>query len=318
MRTIGTALCLLLVSSLSAISADNYPSKPIRMIVAYAAGGAIDALGRAVSQQMSIALGQPIIVENRPGAGGILAADLVARSAPDGYTLLLTDPAIATSPSLQRNLPYDLFKDFQAVSIVGWSPTTLVVNKFLPVSSVNDLIEYAKAKPGVLKYASAGAGTPVHLAAELLKIKTGIEIIHVPYRGMTQAMMDIISGDVQLAFSGGSVLPFVNSGQMRALATSGLKRSVSLPQLPTIQEAGVADFYVDLWTALFAPAGVPSDVVNKLVGNLRKALGSEEVKGVLAKIGTEAGGTSSDEAVKFVRAEHDKWRALIREANIQP
>jgi tripartite-type tricarboxylate transporter receptor subunit TctC len=308
----------LATSFIGGATAQTYPTKPIRLILAYPPGGAIDFIGRTAAQRLSENIGQTVVVENKPGAGGIVATDFVVRAAPDGYTVLLTDPSIATTPSLQDNLPYDLFKDLKTVSVVGSSPNVLVVTNSLPVKSVSELIAYGKQNPGKLNYASSGVGTSVHLAAELLKASARIEATHVPYRGMAQSMADLVAGKVHMAFSSPSAaMPFISSNNIRPIATTGTKRSSAFPDLPTVQEAGVPGFYVDLWTALFVPAATPDNVVAKLSDELRKALSNPETKAALAKLGTESRGTSPQEGLTFVRSEHDRWRKVIKDANIQ-
>ena len=299
-------------------AAQSYPSKPIRMIVAYAPGGAVDFVARTVAQRMTESMGQTIVVENKPGAGGILAADTVVHSAPDGYTVLFTDPAIATAPSLQEKVPYDLFKDFKTVSVTSSSPNVLIVANSLPVKIVSELIAYGKQNPGKLNYASSGIGTSVHLAAEMLKASTGIEATHVPYRGMAQSMTDLADGKVHMAFSSPSAaMPLISGNKVRAIATTGNQRSPAFPDLPTVAEAGVPGFYVDLWTAVFVPAATPQNIVTKLSDELRKALSNPETKAALAKVGTEPRGTTLEEGAAFVHSEHDRWRKVIKDAKIQ-
>ncbi len=227
--------------------AQTYPAKPLKLVLPYSPGGIVDYVGRTVAQHLGDALGQPVVAENRPGAGGIAGTDVVARSTPDGYTLVIMDPAIVINPTLQPNVPYDLFRQLQTVSIVSSSPEVLVVSPALPATSVQDLIAYGKANPGKLNFASAGIGTTPHLAGELLKQRTGIDATHVPYRSIGQSYPDLMANKVQFAFSSiAGALPFTRDSRVRPLATTGLTRSAVYPDQPTMDEAGLRGFEVDL------------------------------------------------------------------------
>ena len=287
-------LCLLAPGGTA--QAQTYPSKPIKLVLPYAPGGIIDYVGRTLAQKLTENIGQPVVAENRPGAGGILGTDSVARSAPDGYTLALMDPAIVINPTLQADVPYDLFKQLQTVSIVSSSPEVLVVSPKLPVNTFAELVAYGKANPGKLNFASAGIGTTPHLAGEMFKLRTGIDATHVPYKGIGASYTDMMSGKVQLAFSSiAGALPFTSDNRVRALATTGLKRSAVYPDLPTVAEAGLPGFEVDLWLGIFAPAGLPAPVLARLNGELKKALEAPDLKASLAKVGVEPRGTSPEE-----------------------
>jgi tripartite-type tricarboxylate transporter receptor subunit TctC len=298
--------------------AQTYPSKPIRLVLPYVPGGIIDTAGRHFALRLSESLGQSVVAENRPGAGGMVGIDVVARSAPDGYTIVLTDPGIVSNPTLQKDPPYDL-KAVQAVSIVGSSPAVIVASQHLPVKTFAELIAYAKANPGKLNFASAGIGTAPHLAGEMIKLRTGIDMTHVPYRGIGAAYPDVMSGKVQLAFSSiAGAVPFTADNRVRPLATTGAARSAVYPDVPTVAESGLPGFDVDLWIGIYAPAGLPPAVLAKLNGELKKVLQHPELKAALAKIGVEPRGTTPEEAAAFTRSEFEKWKKVIVEGNIKP
>jgi len=301
-----------------AAQAQTYPSKPIRLVLPYVPGGIIDTAGRHFALRLSESLGQSVVAENRPGAGGMVGIGVVARSAPDGYTIVLTDPGIVSNPTLQKDPPYDL-KAVQAVSIVGSSPAVIVASQHLPVKTFAELIAYAKANPGKLNFASAGIGTAPHLAGEMIKLRTGIDMTHVPYRGIGAAYPDVMSGKVQLAFSSiAGAVPFTSDNRVRPLATTGSARSAVYPDVPTVAESGLPGFDVDLWIGIYAPAGLPPAVLNKLNGELKKVLQHPELKAALAKIGVEPRGTTPEEAAAFTRSEFEKWKKVIVEGNIKP
>ena len=298
--------------------AQSYPSKPIHFVLPYVPGGIIDTAGRHLAVRLSERLGQSVVPENRPGAGGMVGADVVARAAPDGYTILLTDPALVTNPTLQSDAPYDL-KALQAVSIVGSSPAVIVASLSLPAKTLPELIAYAKANPGKLNFASAGIGTAPHLAAEMIKLRAGIEMTHVPYRGIGAAYPDVMSGKVQLAFSSiAGAVPFTGDNRVRPLATTGSARSPVYPDVPTVAESGLPGFDVDLWIAVYAPAGLPPQVLAKLNSELNKAIEHPELKAAFAKIGVTPRGTTPQEAAAFTSSEYEKWRKVIVEGKIKP
>jgi tripartite-type tricarboxylate transporter receptor subunit TctC len=298
--------------------AQSYPSKPVRLVLPYAPGGIIDYVGRTLATHMSGPLGQQVVAENRPGAGGIAGTDTVARSAPDGYTIVIMDPAIVINPTLQPSMPYDLFKQLQTVSIVSTSPEVVVVAPQLPVKTIAELTTYAKANPGRLNFASAGVGTTPHLAGELYKQRAGIEAVHVPYRSIGQSYPDMMANKVQFAFSSiAGALPFTTDNRVRPIATTGSKRSPVYPDLPTIDEAGLKGFEVDLWLGIFAPAGIPADALGKLNAALVTTLANPEVKTALAKVGVEPRGTSAQEGAEILKIEFEKWKKVIAEGNIK-
>ena len=321
-RFVLAAVALITTAALAlpggAAQAQTYPSKPIRLVLPYVPGGIIDTAGRHFAQRLSESLGQSVVAENRPGAGGMVGIDVVARSAPDGYAIVLTDPGIVSNPTLQKDPPYDL-KAVQAVSIVGSSPAVIVASQHLPVKTFAELIAYAKANPGKLNFASAGIGTAPHLAGEMIKLRTGIDMTHVPYRGIGAAYPDVMSGKVQLAFSSiAGAVPFTSDNRVRPLATTGAARSAVYPDVPTVAESGLPGFDVDLWIGIYAPAGLPPAVLAKLNGELKKVLQHPELKAALAKIGVEPRGTTPEEAAAFTRSEFEKWKKVIVEGNIKP
>ena len=298
--------------------AQTYPAKPVRLVLPYAPGGIIDYVGRTLAQKLTENLGQPVVAENRPGGGGVLGTDSVARSTPDGYTLVLMDPAIVINPTLQADVPYDVFKNLQTVSIVSSSPEVLVISPTLPVKTFPELVAYGKANPGKLNFASAGIGTTPHLAGEMFKLRTGIDATHIPYKGIGASYTDMMSGKVQMAFSSiAGALPFTTDNRVRAIATTGAKRSSVYPDLPTVAEAGLAGFEVDLWLGVFAPAKLPAPILARLNGELTKALEAADLKAALAKVGVEPRGTSPEEGTVFLRAEFDKWKQVIADGKIK-
>jgi tripartite-type tricarboxylate transporter receptor subunit TctC len=311
-------LALLCVLAPSNLAAQTYPSKPIHIILPYVPGGIIDTAGRNLALRLTESIGQSVVAENRPGAGGMVGADVAARSAPDGYTILLTDPALVSNPTLQKDVPYEL-SALQAVSIVGSSPAVIVAAPSLPVKSFAELITYAKANPDKLNYASAGIGTAPHLAAEMIKLRAGIEMTHVPYRGIGAAYPDVMSGKVQLAFSSiAGAVPFTADNRVRPIATTRSVRSPVYPDVPTVAESGLPGFDVDLWIAIYAPAGLPPAVLAKLNAEINKVLQHPDLKAAFAKIGVEPRGTSPEEAAAFTRSEFETWKKVIVEGKIQP
>jgi tripartite-type tricarboxylate transporter receptor subunit TctC len=310
---------LFLALTTAGAAAQNYPERPIKLVMPYAPGGIVDFVGRKVAQHLADAIGQPVVPENHPGAGGMVGTGVVAHAAADGYMLVIMDPAIVINPTLQPSVPYDLFKQLVTVSLVTSSPEVLVVAPELPVKSLADLIAYGKQNPGKLNFASAGVGTTPHLAAELFKQRAGVEATHVPYRGIGQAFPDMMTNKVQFAFSSiAGALPFTQDNRVRALATTGLKRSPTYPDLPTVDEAGLKGFSIDLWLGIFAPAGMPKDVLAKLTATINgKVLTNPEFKAAVAKFGVEPKGTSVDDGAAALHAEYDMWRKLVAEANIK-
>ena len=317
--TIPALACLAALTLTGAPAvAQTYPSKPIRLVLPYAPGGIIDTAGRNLAIRLSEGLGQQVVPENRPGAGGAVGADVVARAAPDGYTIILTDPALVTNPTLVPTTPYDLGK-LQAISIIGSSPAVIVASQHFPINSFNELIAYAKANPGKINFASAGIGTAPHLAGEMIKLQAGIDMQHVPYRGIGPAYPDVMSGKVQLAFSSiAGAVPFTADNRVKPLATTRIVRSQVYPNVPTVAESGLPGFDVDLWTAVYAPAGTPPAIVARLNSELKKAMEHPEMKAAMAKIGVEPRGTSVEEAAAITKSEYEKWRKVIVDGKIKP
>jgi tripartite-type tricarboxylate transporter receptor subunit TctC len=309
----------LLAATATTAPAQSFPTKPIRLVLPYSPGGIIDYVGRQVAQHLGDAIGQPVVAENRPGAGGISGTDTVARSAPDGYTLVLMDPAIVINPTLQPSMPYDLFKQLQTVSIISTSPEVVVVAPQLPVKTMAELIAYGKANPGKMNFASAGIGTTPHLAGELFMQRTGVVATHVPYRSIGASYPDMMANKIQFAFSSiAGALPFTSDNRVRPIATTGLKRTPVYKDLPTVDEAGLKGFEVDLWLGIFGPTGMPADVVNKLNSELVKILKKPGLIEALAKVGVEPNGTSPQDGEKFLKTEYEKWKKVIADGNIKP
>jgi len=311
-------LALLSALAPTSVAAQGYPSKPIHIILPYVPGGIIDTAGRHLALRLSESLGQSVVADNRPGAGGVVGTDVVARSAPDGYTILLNDPALVSNPSLLPDVPYEL-STLQPVSIVGSSPAVIVSSLHLPVNSLSELIAYAKANPGKLNFATAGIGTAPHLAAEMIKLRTGIAMQHVPYRGIGAAYPDVLSGKVQLALSSiAGAVPFTSDNRVRPLATTRSVRSAVYPDVPTVAESDLSGFDVDLWIGIYAPAGLPAPVLARLNSEINKVLKHPELQAAFAKIGIEPRGTSPEEAAAFTRAEFEKWKKVIVDGKIKP
>ena len=292
---------------------QSYPLKPIRVVVPVAAGGATDITARLVGQKMTERFGQPVLVENRPGANEVIGVDVVAKAAPDGYTVLLTAPAaIVVLPHLQK-LPYSVDKDLAPVSLAAVTPLILVVHPSLPVKTVKELVAFANARPGQLSYASAGSGGVQHLAGELFKSTTKIDMVHVPYKGAGQALPDLVGGQVQLFFSGmPPAMPHVQSGKLRALAVTTTKRSPAAPDVPTMAESGVSGFDISNWFAYFVPSGTPPAAIGKLNAEINRALKLQDVREKLASLGAEVAGGSPEDLAKFARAESAKFANLIK------
>lgn len=295
------------------ISAQGYPSKPMRVIVPYAPGGATDIIARLVGQKLTERLGQPVIVDNRPGAGGVIGAEAAARAPADGHTLLLAVPAeMVILPHLQK-MPYRVGRDLAPVSLAALTPLILVVHPALPVKTVQNLIALARSRPGQLTYASAGTGGVQHLAGELLKITAKIDLLHVPYKGAGPVMPDLLGGHVPMFFSGmPPAMPHVRAGKLRPLAVTTAKRSPTVPEVPTMQESGMPGFDISNWFAYFVPAGTPASAIAKLNGEINRALKLPDVREKLASVGAEVVGTTPQELEKFVQSESEKFAKLIQ------
>jgi tripartite-type tricarboxylate transporter receptor subunit TctC len=296
--------------------AQAFPNKPIRIVVPFPAGGTTDVLARAAAQKLTDTLGQPALVDNRPGAGGNIGAELVAKSPPDGYTLLMgTVGTHAINPALYPKLPYDHVRDFAPVILVAGVPNVLVVNPSLPVNSVQELVAYAKANPGKLNFASSGSGTSIHLSGELFKTAAGLSMTHVPYKGSSPALMDLIGGQVQLMFDNlPSALPQIKAGKLKALGVTSRERAPALPDVPTIAESGFPGFEASSWFGLLAPAGTPQPVIAKLNVEVAKWLASPEAKEKLLAQGANAAGGTPEDFAKHIAAETAKWQKVVKES----
>jgi tripartite-type tricarboxylate transporter receptor subunit TctC len=296
-----------------------YPSKAIRLLVTYPAGGGADTMARLVAPRLAEALGQPVVVENRGGASGTIAADLVAKAAPDGYTLMLDAANHAVNPSLLPKLPYDPDKAFAPVTLLALFPNVLVVHPAFPVSSVKELIAKAKAEPGKIAFASSGNGSAQHLAAELFRQRAGLEMVHVPYKGGGPALIDVMAGQVPLYFGNmASALPHVKNGRLKALAITAAKRSPAAPELPTVAESGMPGYQVYEWNAIFAPAGTPAAIVNRLQAEIAKAVKIPEVRERMLALGGEIVASSPADLGAWVREQSASWSRVIKAANIKP
>ena len=305
-----------------AASAQTYPAHPIRLIVGFPPGGINDLVARIVGQSVSDGLGQPIVIENRPGAGGTIGANTVAKANPDGYTLLVGSVSnLAMAPSQYKDLPYDPIKDFAPVALLAASPNILVVPNDFPIHSVLDLIALAKKQPGSITYASAGNGTSNHLTVELLKTMAGIDLVHVPYRGDAPGMTEVLAGRIQLMFPTLPVaLPQIKAGALRAIAVSSPKRSGLIPEIPTVAESGnLSEFAVSVWVGILAPAGTNPEIVGKLNAEIRKALASSVVREQLEAQGTEsATAAEPKDFALYLAAETKKWGEVAKSSGIIP
>ena len=317
---VAAALCVASVGAIPyavAQSTGSYPQRPIRMVLPASPGGPVDVIARAVGTGLADALGQPIVMDNRAGAGGIIGTEIVARAVPDGYTLLFTHSGpLAIEPALHSKLSYDPLKDFAPVSLVAASPYALIVNPAVPAKSVPELVALAKSQPGKLHYASGGIGTGLHMAAELFNLAAGVKIVHVPYKGAGPGMTALMGGEVEMMFNGvSSALPHVKTGRLRALAISSTQRSPLLPDLPTVAESGV-NFDASGWYALVAPARTPNAVAAKLHASLLRSLRAPEMKERLAAQGIDVIASTQDELAKRLREEVDKWRKVVKAAGL--
>ena len=313
-----SAWCWLWVIPGSAFG-QAYPAKPLRMIIGFPPGGGTDIVGRIVAQKLAESLGQQVIADNRGGASGQLAAELVAKAAPDGYTIMMAHiAAMSILPSLAARLPYDAQKDFAPITLAAIGPNLLVVHPSLPVKTVKDLIALAKSRPGQLQFASPGAGTVQHLAGELFKLQAKVDMLHVPYKGSGQSIIDLVAGHVHMDFD--SVPPVINhvrNGKLRAIAVTSAKRFSLLPEIPTINESGVEGFDMSTWWGLVAPAAVGKDVLTRLHAETIKLLQQADVKEKLAFVGAEPVGNTPEEFAAFIRAETGKYAYIVKAAGIK-
>jgi tripartite-type tricarboxylate transporter receptor subunit TctC len=307
------AAALLLCGAFAANA--QYPNKPIKIIVPLAAAGTGDTLARAVADAMAKELGQPVIVENKPGAGGLVGTEMVAASAPDGYTLLAVSPSHVINPALHAKKTYDPLKDFETITVMANTHQVIVAHPSTPASTLKELIDYAKKNPGKLTYGSAGLGSATHLNMELFKSMAGIDILHVPYKGSTQARQDVLAGQVNLAMDGLlPVQPLIKDGRLRALAITSSRRAQSNPEIPTIAEAGVPGYASDTWYGLLVPAKTPKEIVAKLQQAAVKGLHSAQVRERFAKLGAEAVGNTPEEFARLLAQEQKTWTKVVKDS----
>jgi len=301
-----------------AAAQNGYPDKPIKFVVPYPPGGGTDVIARIVQGKFQQLLGQPIVIDNRGGGGGSLGTDIAAKSPPDGYTVLFTLSSHTINPAIYPKLPFDTLKDFEPVGTVASLPQILVAHPAFPANTVAELIKVAKERPGFVQFASVGNGSPGHLAGELFNIRTGADIVHVPYRGGGPAINDVVGGQVPLLWvSIPAAAQFVKTGRLKALAVSTTKRSAAFPDVPTVQEAGVADFEVDSWYAMFVPGKTPKPIIEKLNKALNQVVADPEIRDKLLAQGSEGVGGSPETLGKIVAAELPKWAKLVKQANIK-
>jgi tripartite-type tricarboxylate transporter receptor subunit TctC len=298
--------------------AESYPSKPVRFILPFPPGGGTDILGRLLSERLAAHLGQPVVIENRGGAGGNLGAEAAAKSAPDGYTIVLVAPSLAISPSLYSKLAYDPVKDFAPVSLVATVPNVMITNPSVPAKTLSEFIALARKKPGAMNFGSGGNGTSNHLAGELFNIVAGVKLVHVPYKGVNLAMNDVMSGEVHLVVIGiPAAAPHIKAGKLRALAVIDSKRAAALPDVPTAPEAGLPDFEVTTWYGVLAPAGTPRAIVVRLNAEIVKIMQAAEMKERLAAMATEPVTSTPEAFGELIRTEIVKWGKVVRAAGLK-
>jgi tripartite-type tricarboxylate transporter receptor subunit TctC len=294
-------------------AAQNYPSRPIRLVVGFAPGGGVDINARMLAPRLAEYLGQQVLVENKPGAGTNIANEFVARSAADGYTLLINTAAVAINMSLYRNLPFDTLRDFAPVSVFSESPNVVVVNAKLPVANVKDLVDLARKSPGKLNYSSAGVGTTQHLSAELLKLRTNTLIVHIPYKGTAPSLTGLIAGEVDLTFANiPAIQAHVKSGRLRALATTGARRDAQLPDVPTMKEAGVEGVDVTVWYGVLAPAATPREIVHTIAAAVTRATRDPDTRKRMLEQGADPVGSTPEEFGKLLREEVARWAEVVK------
>ncbi len=319
---LAVAVCCALISTQVAAQGKSvdagYPDKPVRFLVGQSPGGATDVVARAVSQKMTENIGQSVVVDNRTGASGSIAATMVAKATPDGYNILIVSSSFSINPSLYTNLPFDPLKDFSTITLIAEAPFLLVVHPSMPAKSVGELIATAKAKPDTLSFGSGGVGSSGQMAGELFKFLAGVKLIHVPYKGAGPALIDVIGGQISMTF--GSVissLGHVRSGKLKALGVTSAKRARSMPELPTIAEAGVKGYATTTWYGALAPANTRPAIVEKLNAHIKKALSAPEVGDHMAKDGAEPVGNTPAQFREFLGAEIGKWRDLVKHAGVR-
>jgi tripartite-type tricarboxylate transporter receptor subunit TctC len=318
LRLLAAAALLACGGAWAQPAADAYPSKPIRLILPFPPGGGTDIIGRILSERMAADLGQPVVLENRGGAGGNVGAEAAARSAPDGYTMVLVAPSLAISPSLYKKLNYDPIKDLTPIGLVATVPNVLVTHPSVPAQTLAEFIALAKNRPGAMNFGSGGAGTSNHLAGELFNLLAGVNLVHVPYKGVNLAMNDLIAGQVQLVVIGiSAAAPQIKAGRLRALAVVTPKRTTALPDVPTAAEAGLANFEVTTWYGLLAPAGTPKPIITRLNAALGRAMHAPDLQERLAGLATEPVTGTPEEFGELIRSEMAKWGRVVRDAGLK-
>ena len=306
-------LFFLCVSANDSAIAQQFPSRPVKLVVGFTPGGGVDIAARTLAPKLSELIGQPVIVDNKPGAGTNIANEFVARSTADGTTLLVTTPALAINMSLYKKLAFDTLRDFVALSIFSESPNILVVNAKLPAANLREFIAMAKANPGRLNYSSAGSGTTQHLSAELFKLRSGLQIVHVPYKGTAPSLTSLIAGETDLTFANiPAILQYVKAGRLRPLASTGAKRAELMPDVPTMKEAGVNGVEVTVWYGVLAPSATPREVVDFLGKNIGKAARAPDIRQRLAEQGAEPVGNTPEEFGRILRDEVSKWAEVVK------
>ena len=312
-------LVLLALLSPGLAVAQAYPSKPLRMVVTFAAGGGADFVARALAPKLGDLLGQPVLVDNRPGANGALGADIVAKAAPDGYTLLLgAAGTMVVAPHLGANMPFDTFKDLAPVSLIAISPFVVTLHPSVQANSIRELIALAKANPGKINYGTSGTGGSPQLATELFNSMAGVKLVHVPYKGLAPALTDLMGGQIQVVFADvGLVKGHIAGGKLKGLAVTSAVRTSVMPDMPTVAEAGVPGYAAGTWYGVLAPAGTPADIVSRLNAETRKALANADVRAAFASQGVDPAGDTAEQFAGFMREEFAKWGKVIREAGIK-
>jgi tripartite-type tricarboxylate transporter receptor subunit TctC len=319
MKKFGFLAALIFSTFIPSVSwGQQYPSKPIKIVVGFAAGGASDILARVVGKKLSDSVGQPVVIENKAGASGNIAAQTVVGSEPDGYTLLMATVSVAISPSYQPNLAFSPARDFTPIGMVASVPLVLIAKPELGVNNLQELLALAKAKPGQLNYASVGAGSPQHLSGELFQFMGSVKLAHIPYKGGGPATQSVLAGETDLFFAGmPPAMPFIRSGKVKALAVTSAKRSIAAPEVPTVQQAGMQGFEADNWHALYAARGTPAPIVNKLNSELQRILSSPDVKEQFLTHGAEAWLSTPLETRNYLVAEIDKWGKVVKAAGLK-
>jgi tripartite-type tricarboxylate transporter receptor subunit TctC len=319
MTAVHRALALAAASLALAAAAQGYPTKPVKIIVPFAAGGPADIYARILAEKLQAAMGQAFVVDDRPGGGAIVGTDAVAKSAPDGYTLLMMSNTQTVNESLFAEKPYSLTRDLVPVAPVNYSDLVMVVHPSVPAANLREFLALAKAKPGTLNYASSGPGTPYHMAGELLKAMAGVDIVHIPYKGSAGARTDILGGQVQMMFDAITTMaPNVRAGKLRALGTSGKVRSTVLPEVPTLSEAGVPGYDAVIWLGIMAPTGTPRSIVDRLNAEITRATNAPATKEAWAKQGAVAMAMSPDEFGRYIREDIDKWARIVKISGAKP